>query len=145
MSKVPEYVDSDVVEKLVLDKTKIPGKDYLVIDVRDEDYVNGHIPGSLNVPSTALSDKLVELQKQHAAVPKLFFHCALSQVRGPKAARIWAEGLEERKAAEVEGLKQQEVYVLRGGFVQWQRKHRDTQPTLIEGYNREYWEAEEEY
>ncbi|KAF9160621.1 hypothetical protein DFQ26_005314 [Actinomortierella ambigua] len=145
MFKAPEYVDSTVVEKLVLDKTKIPGKDYLVIDVRDADRANGHIPGSVNIPASELPEKLTQLQQQHSTVPKLFFHCALSQVRGPKAARIWAEGLAEREAAEQEAKKQQEVYILRGGFVQWQHKHRDSHPNLLENYNREWWEAEEEY
>ncbi|GJN94212.1 hypothetical protein Rhopal_007286-T1 [Rhodotorula paludigena] len=32
-------------------------------------------------------------------VPKVIFHCSLSQVRGPKAARIYAEALAEAQAA----------------------------------------------
>lgn len=39
MSQQPVYVDSEVVKTLIEDKSKIPGKDYLVIDVRDDDYV----------------------------------------------------------------------------------------------------------
>lgn len=38
-SQVPAYVDSDVVKALVEDKSKVPGKDYLIIDVRDDDYM----------------------------------------------------------------------------------------------------------
>lgn len=32
-----------------------------------------------------------QLTRLHSTVPKVIFHCALSQVRGPKAARIYAE------------------------------------------------------
>jgi len=35
----PTYVDSKVLKALLEDKSKIPGKDYLVIDVRDTDFV----------------------------------------------------------------------------------------------------------
>lgn len=35
----PTYVESKVLKTLIEDKSKIPGKDYLVIDVRDVDYV----------------------------------------------------------------------------------------------------------
>jgi len=58
-----------------------PGKDYLVVDVRDEDRVGGHIVGSVNKPSAgflASADKFVEDTKK---VPMIIFHCALSQVR----------------------------------------------------------------
>jgi len=57
------------------------GKDFLVVDVRDEDRVGGHIVGSVNRPSTeflASVDKLVEDTQE---VPLVIFHCALSQVR----------------------------------------------------------------
>lgn len=35
----PTYVDSHILEELVKDKTKVPRKDYLIIDVRDADYI----------------------------------------------------------------------------------------------------------
>lgn len=36
-------------------------------------------------------DKANDLITQYKDVPKIFFHCALSQVRGPKSARIYSE------------------------------------------------------
>ncbi|KAG0200668.1 hypothetical protein BGX28_006325 [Mortierella sp. GBA30] len=143
----PAYVDSDVVKTLLEDKTKVPGKDYLIIDVRDVDYAGGHIPGSLNIPANELPEKLPTLIEEYKQVPELYFHCALSQVRGPKAARRWSEALAERemrftetvaaKAAE-KGPLSQKVNILRGGFGEWQRKYKDDK-NLVEDYEAEYW------
>ena len=58
-------------------------KTFKIVDVRDDDYVGGHIPGTLNVPSRQLSsrvDSLVDELKDNEAV---VFTCALSQQRGP--------------------------------------------------------------
>src|SRR5690242_2406445 len=38
----PTFVDGHVVKDLLEDKSKVPGKDYLVIDVRDSDYIVSH-------------------------------------------------------------------------------------------------------
>ncbi|KAF9437916.1 hypothetical protein BGZ76_010546 [Entomortierella beljakovae] len=152
--QMPVYVDSEILETLIEDKTKIPGKDYLVIDVRDEDRIGGHIPGSVNIPSKELPDKLPTLVVEYQYVPELFFHCALSQVRGPKAARRWSDALAERasqtktaqltddEAAAAELASQrsytQKINILRGGFGEWQRKHKDNK-NLVEAYEEEYW------
>ncbi|KAG0252269.1 hypothetical protein BG011_007084 [Mortierella polycephala] len=145
----PQYVDSDVLKALVEDKTKVPGKDYLVVDVRDEDYEGGHIPGCLNVPANELPEKLPLLIEEYKAVPQLFFHCALSQVRGPKAANRWSAALAERDmelakteaAAAVaadQGPLSQKVNILRGGFTEWQLKYKSDR-NLVEDYKAEYW------
>ncbi|KAI8354508.1 Rhodanese-like domain-containing protein [Mortierella sp. GBAus27b] len=140
----PVYVDSDVVKELIEDKSKIPGKDYLVIDVRDDDYVGGHIPGAVNYPSRELPDLLPQLIETYRDVPELYFHCALSQVRGPKAARMWWNLSEqERQLAQESGNQApvQKIHVVRDGFGGWQQKYKD-QPHLVEDYNEEYWRDE---
>jgi Cdc25 family phosphatase len=60
---------------------KTPQKDFLVVDVRDDDYVGGNIKGSLNVPSNEFLMNVDGLVKQTKDVPMMIFHCALSQVR----------------------------------------------------------------
>ena len=58
-------------------------KTFQIVDVRDDDYIGGHIPGCLNVPSRIFSlrvDDLVDELKHHEAV---VFTCGLSQQRGP--------------------------------------------------------------
>ncbi|KAG0346736.1 hypothetical protein BG005_000571 [Podila minutissima] len=125
-------VKSDVVYQLVKDKTKVPGKDYLVIDVRGEDHVGGHVAGSLNLPLHELPERLPELIKEHADVPQLYFYCGQSYSRGPKGAAIWAEGQSEELASK------QQVNVLEGGFVEWQKKYKEDRE-LVDNYDEEHW------
>ncbi|KAF9436255.1 hypothetical protein BGZ76_004483 [Entomortierella beljakovae] len=133
-TSTPAIVESDTVEQLFKDKTKISGKDYLVIDVRGEDHNGGHVAGSLNFPLDKLPERLPELIKEHSNVPQLYFYCGQSQKRGPQGASIWAEGQSEELAAK------QQVNVLKGGFVEWQRKHKGDK-NLIENYDEEYWKS----
>ena len=58
-------------------------KNFKIVDVRDDDFQGGYIPGTINVPSRSFLlqvDSLVEELKNHDAV---VFTCALSQQRGP--------------------------------------------------------------
>jgi len=58
-------------------------KTFKIVDVRDDDFVGGSIPGTLNVPSRKFGsrvDTLVDELKDNEAV---VFTCALSQQRGP--------------------------------------------------------------
>jgi rhodanese-related sulfurtransferase len=105
-----------------------------VIDVRDNDYIGGHIAGGTNVPSDTHDYKMPELVRTLADKETVVFHCALSQQRGPKAALRYLRerermgGKKEAEAEVVEGkegkegvkVKGQTVYVLDGGFVKWQ-------------------------
>lgn len=67
---------------------KIPLKDYVIIDVRDDDYRGGNITGAKNSPSSAFLANVDELVKETKGIPLVVFHCMLSQQRGPKAARV---------------------------------------------------------
>lgn len=85
------------------------------------------------------------------------FHCALSQQRGPGAAlrylrekeRLGGEkkaegdgekGEEKREGEGQEGEgKGQRVYVLKGGFTEWQEKYGED-GELTEGYQKDVWE-----
>ncbi|KAK5117907.1 hypothetical protein LTR85_008681 [Meristemomyces frigidus] len=115
-----------------------------IIDVRDSDYIGGHIIGCNNVPVHTHDFKMPELVRTLADQEAVIFHCALSQQRGPTSALRYlrerermnekgqlgtAEGAEDRK---------QKVYVLEGGFVKWQEVYgEDTE--LTEGYVKDLW------
>ncbi len=60
---------------------KVAGKDYCVIDVRDDDYIGGHIKGAQNAPSNQFYVQVNDLVQKTKNVPIVVFHCALSQVR----------------------------------------------------------------
>lgn len=101
MSNVPVFAEPEELMDLIRDSNKQPGKDYVIVDVRGDDYVvrirngclvyrilkllllqGGHIPGAINVPSNEMYDKANDLITEYKDVPKIYFHCALSQVRG---------------------------------------------------------------
>lgn len=60
---------------------KVPRKDFLVVDVRDDDYAGGNIKGCINQPSKDFSMTVDGLVTQIKEVPIVIFHCALSQAR----------------------------------------------------------------
>ncbi|GFF71663.1 hypothetical protein IFM47457_02947, partial [Aspergillus lentulus] len=124
----------DALSELLLSTTS-PSK-LAIIDVRDQDHIGGHIYSSTWVPSSTLDYRMPELVRTLKDKEKVVFHCALSQQRGPSAALRYAR---EREAAlGPEESKKQQVYVLEGGFVQWQEKYgKDTR--LTEAYVEDIW------
>ncbi|CAG8574451.1 13567_t:CDS:2 [Ambispora gerdemannii] len=133
MAVAPEFVDAEELAKLIKDKSKVPGKDYVVIDVREDDFEGGNIPGCVNVPSSVFVDNLHQMIKGYSQVPQIIFHCALSQVRGPKSARIYQEALT------LNSIKtNQKILILSGGFVEWQKRYK-SDAELVEKYNEKFW------
>ncbi|KAI8647901.1 Rhodanese-like domain-containing protein [Parasitella parasitica] len=124
---------------LVRDPTKLSGKDYVIVDVRGEDYRGGHIPGSINIPANEMYDKANYLIEEYSQVPNIYFHCALSQVRGPKSARIYTETL-KNLGKETD----QKVKILRFGFEGWHNKY-SKEKDLIEDYDESLWSTEYGY
>ncbi|KIY64461.1 Rhodanese-like protein [Cylindrobasidium torrendii FP15055 ss-10] len=118
---------------------KVAGKDYLVVDVRDDDFAGGNIKGAKNVPSSTIYDAVDNLVRDTKDIKRVVFHCALSQVRGPKAARIYAE-TRQNMLQEAEP-NQPEVLILRDGFTQFQVKYKDD-ADLIEGWDKEVWASD---
>ncbi|KAJ3016448.1 hypothetical protein HKX48_004023 [Thoreauomyces humboldtii] len=147
----PKYMEPSALVALMEDSSQVAGADYVVVDgtplvasritpVRDDDFAHGNILHAVNIPSRDFLEHPAEHVERFRDVPKVVFHCALSQVRGPKCAKRFAEALSKgEKTAVQEGKSPQEVFILRGGFENWQsgldRRH------LIEAYNEEYWKA----
>jgi len=116
-----------------------------VIDVRDSDYIGGHIVNGINAPTHTHDYRMPELVRTLKDKDVVVFHCALSQQRGPSSALRYlrekerlqsvnskvadpakadasVEGVEADVTADGEGVVKngQTVYVLEGGFVKWQ-------------------------
>lgn len=83
-----------------------------IIDVRDDDHHGGHIVGSKNYPSHKFADSLPTIIEQTKEKERIVFHCSLSQQRGPKASRMFAEA---RKLIGERTSNGPEVYILEGG------------------------------
>ncbi|KAK8119285.1 uncharacterized protein PG998_003911 [Apiospora kogelbergensis] len=115
-----------------------------IVDVRDDDYIGGHIQGSINFPSRAFEAMMPTLLRKLEGKETVVFHCALSQQRGPSAALRY---LREKEAVAADpNLKksdsepqQQTVYILDRGFVGWQEKYGPDE-RLTEAYRKEIWE-----
>ncbi|KAJ2581621.1 Cdc25 phosphatase Ibp1 [Coemansia sp. RSA 1836] len=141
MSHTPTYIVADELAKLVRDPAQVPGRDYIVIDVRDTDYVGGHIPGADNVPAHTLLERAEGIIDKYQCVPLVVFHCALSQVRGPKAAKKYLRAVDQRleTAAQDSPLHKQQVKILMGGFNSWYARYAHAEPELVEGFDQKLW------
>jgi hypothetical protein len=58
-------------------------KRFKIVDVRDDDYQGGNIPGAMNVPSRQMSSRVDDLVEELQGNEAVVFTCALSQQRGP--------------------------------------------------------------
>jgi Cdc25 family phosphatase len=65
----------------IIRSDKVPNRDYLVVDVRDDDYAGGNIKNAVNIPSREFLTGVDNLVWETADVKVMVFHCALSQMR----------------------------------------------------------------
>ena len=100
----------------------LEGRKLTIYDVRDEDFVMGNIPGCINVPAQVFTTTIPS-----PPTDVVVFHCALSQVRGPKCASYYSR------------LTGKDSFVLSGGFVAWQSLY-SNESNLVENHNKKYFE-----
>lgn len=108
-----------------------------VVDVRDADYVGGHIKGCWHYPAGNFHETLPELRQRLVdnKIDDVVFHCALSQARGPKSALRFLRSLD----ADDPNFDLMKVWVLEGGFTSWQR-HYGEDTTVTEDYAKDLWQ-----
>jgi Cdc25 family phosphatase len=151
-----QFIDRETLAKKFQDTQALPSNT-AVVDVRDSDHIGGHIRGSTWIPSSQLDYRTPELVRTLKDKEVVVFHCALSQQRGPSAAlrylrekerldptsileskgEVKEEGVGKSEEGEKKGT--QRVYVLRGGFTEWQEKYGEDKK-LTEGYQKDIWE-----
>ncbi|KIJ62590.1 hypothetical protein HYDPIDRAFT_114241 [Hydnomerulius pinastri MD-312] len=129
MSSIERITGAELAEIVKSDQK--PWKDYLVVDVRDGDYRGGNIKGSYNLPSMKFKSGVDDLISKTNGVPKVIFHCKFSQERGPVAAGIYDA---RRILQETDGYRDQQVYVLQGGFNTFATTYKDD-PLLVENWD----------
>ncbi|KAG6012652.1 hypothetical protein E4U54_007375 [Claviceps lovelessii] len=126
----------------ILAEADSPNPSYAIIDVRDEDFIGGHIKGCVNIPTLQLDAMMPTLVRKLKETKTVIFHCALSQQRGPSAALKYLREKDEllkTLGKESEGTVEQEVLVLDRGFVGWQQTYGDDE-RLTEGYVKDIWD-----
>ncbi|CRK40619.1 hypothetical protein BN1723_004868 [Verticillium longisporum] len=131
----------DLSEILLTQQAAATDPTVAVVDVRDDDYLGGHIKGGINMPSATLDVMMPTLVRRMQDKKTVVFHCALSQQRGPSAAlkylRERDQMLRRENPAE---LANQTVYVLDLGFSGWQQTYGEDE-RLTEGYSKELWQS----
>ncbi|TFK52213.1 Rhodanese-like protein [Heliocybe sulcata] len=130
-----KYISADELAAIIKSEA-VPTKDYLIVDVRDDDWAGGNIVRAHNSPSHVFLSKIDELVEKTKDVPTVVFHCALSQQRGPKAARIYSEVRDAMQASGAD--KPHQVFVLRGGFQEFQSKFKNDSQ-LVENWDKDVW------
>ncbi|POV98061.1 hypothetical protein PSHT_14244 [Puccinia striiformis] len=142
-------------------------KDWAVVDVRGTSIHSGFSIGFVMAPTRITSEVIsgmspYTLSSFHEKCPGLItelkdvkcviFHCALSQQRGPTAAKLYAHRREDKltsgtlnsilpfgEEAQASGSSQ-EVIIIEGGFTNWVREFKDDE-RLVEGYNPAVWSS----
>ncbi|GMK55117.1 hypothetical protein CspeluHIS016_0201730 [Cutaneotrichosporon spelunceum] len=133
LTPVFRFINAEEMATIIKANPEGAGKEWAVVDVRDDDFAGGNIVGALNYPSETLLAKIDELVKRMEGVPKIVFHCALSQVRGPKSARRYAEA----RSLLLKDAPPQDILVLRDGFSGFQSRYRNDKQ-LVEKFNKYY-------
>lgn len=113
-----------------------------VVDVRDSDYMGGHIRGCYHYPAGNFHDTLPELQTKlfENKITDVVFHCALLQVRGPSSTLKFLRSLSEITDADrASYFETVRVWVLEGGFTAWQQQYGGDE-AVTEDYVPELWE-----
>ncbi|KAF8516838.1 hypothetical protein BU17DRAFT_67284 [Hysterangium stoloniferum] len=126
-------------------KSTTPGKDYLVVDVRDEDFIGGNVKGCLHAPFQRYESELPGFIIKVKDIPTVIFHCPIKitiahirHARGPKSARLYAEK-RISLADDPDKLVEQQILVLQGGFASLQAVYKDD-PDVIEKWDKSVWE-----
>ncbi|ABN65968.1 predicted protein [Scheffersomyces stipitis CBS 6054] len=116
---------------------------FAVVDVRDSDFVGGHIRGCYHYPAGNFHYTLPELQQRlmDNEINDVVFHCALSQVRGPSSSLKFLRSLDDIKDNNLKKyFDNVHVYVLKGGFTRWQAKYGEDEE-VTEGYEKDIWQG----
>lgn len=117
-----EYLEP---ERLSLKLKNSENKEKLVIvDVREEDFIGGHIKGALHIPSYQLPSDILNLVQKTRNAKEVVFYCSLSQkryhlflcnenifirYRGPAGAKLFLET--QKVQQNTENLQKKELPV----------------------------------
>ena len=71
-----KYISPNDLADIILDQSMVVGKDYLIIDVRGDDYPFGNIIQARNIPSHEFMDRIQEYYNELKDVKIIIFHCA---------------------------------------------------------------------
>lgn len=97
----------------------------VIFDVRDDDFVGGHIRSAINLPYDEFEKRVEEIVAQYSNHKNIIFTCMFGQLRSPAAALAFIAKLPDKSLAE-------SVYVLQGGFQEFIRVHHGDEAIIVE-------------
>ncbi|KAI0791917.1 Rhodanese-like domain-containing protein [Abortiporus biennis] len=112
----PALLTADEVASLI--RTKTPGKDFVVVDVRKGDFEDHYIQSAINLPAQSFHQTLPTLRVILQKIPVVIFYCGSSNGRGPRCAAWYQDALDEAGVDRTES----EAKVLEGGIKGWVKK-----------------------
>ncbi|KAJ5337116.1 uncharacterized protein N7506_005138 [Penicillium brevicompactum] len=113
---------------------KQAGKDYVLVDVRRNDYEGGTIRGSLNLPAQSLYPTIPTLYSliSNSSAEYVVWYCGSSTGRGTRTAAWFADYLQEKQDPKVKSL------ILAGGIKGWAAAGEEF-TSLMDGYDASVW------
>ncbi|THH09618.1 hypothetical protein EW145_g1886 [Phellinidium pouzarii] len=124
----PEGIPAEQVESFIKSGDKVPGKDYIVVDVRRTDFEDYAISGALNLPAESFYATRAGVVSVLFKVPLVIFHCqscASTKSRGQKVAAYYQDALDEK------GIKTSKALYLEGGIKGWIQKYKEDAKLVV--------------
>ncbi|KAI1812487.1 Rhodanese-like domain-containing protein [Poronia punctata] len=110
------------------------GKDFVIVDLRRNDYEGGTIRGSINLPAQTLFPTIPTLYQlfKSASVKHVIWYCGSSTGRGTRAAGWFHDHIQQQ------GGTQMKSVILRGGIKGWATAGEDFVDAM-DGYVAGHW------
>ena len=153
--KNPNHIEKEEVLRQ-LQAGDLPGRDYLLVDLRRNDHEGGTIQGSLNLPAQSLHYSLPTLLSlcQLGGIKKVIWYCGesclaairfaserwdtgSSRGRGPRAAGWFDDLIQEA------GVKGVQSLVLEGGIKEWATAG-PAYTKMMHGHDEAVWKRDQE-
>ncbi|KAF3143407.1 hypothetical protein TWF703_010821 [Orbilia oligospora] len=109
-------------------------KDFVLVDLRRNDYEGGTIRGSINLPAQSLYPTIPTLYDLFKAgnMKQVIWYCGSSAGRGTRAAGWFADHIDDKGDTEMKSV------ILEGGIKGWVKGGNEYTETMI-GYAEEAW------
>ncbi|KAI1437368.1 Rhodanese-like domain-containing protein [Xylaria sp. CBS 124048] len=110
------------------------GRDFVLIDLRRNDYEGGTIRGAINLPAQSLFPTIPTLYQlfKSAGLKQVIWYCGSSQGRGTRAACWFQDHIQ------AQGDKEMQSMILLGGIKGWVTAGEEYVKAM-DGYAAEYW------
>ncbi|KAI1274515.1 Rhodanese-like domain-containing protein [Xylaria sp. FL0933] len=110
------------------------GRDFILVDVRRNDYEGGTIRGAINLPAQSLFPTIPTVYQlfKNAGIKYIIWYCGSSRGRGTRTAAWFNDYIQEQEDQNMKSV------ILAGGIKGWANAGEDF-VGFMDGYVPEYW------